>query len=150
MKKILEDHLLSPHLSTILDMPNSGVDNMIDTDNTNALARLYRLFTMVPAGLPSLKRALKNTVLARGKDINEACDIGDDEHDDEVDVDNKGKSKLKARPAKSSLQAVSVASKWVEDMLRLKDKMNGVWRNAFESDREIESALHEVCDTTRN
>lgn len=116
-------------------MPNSGLDSMIDLDKINHLSRLYRLFTMVTPGLPCLRKALKESIARRGKDINmESLGIT------EVDDEGKGKGKLK-----SAAQILAHALKWVQDVLDLKDKFDSVWKRAFDSNRELESALNEVC-----
>lgn len=142
LRKILEDHLLTAHLTTILSMPNSGLDAMIDADKRDDLSRLYKLFLMVPAGLPTLRRALRDSVIRRGKElavVNTATG-GDAEPDDEPE-DVKGKGKAKASAGSQTLQ---LALKWVQDVLNLKDKIDALWREAFRGDRDIENGVNEV------
>ncbi len=128
-----------------MNMPNSGLDAMVDSDRLEDLSRLYRLFIMVPTGLPALKKALRDSVIRRGQELNissalaEGVDLAEDEPDD-----IKGKGKAKARPANSGAQTLQLALKWVEDVLALKDKCDGIWMKAFQSDREVESGLNEV------
>jgi cullin 3 len=120
---------------------------MIDTDKIDDLARLYRLFTMVPTGLPCLKQSLKQSITHRGKDINRLSH-GVDGIDMEVDGDEADnasrKGKGKARPPNPVAQTLSLALRWVQDVLGLKDKFDTIWRKAFNNDREVESALNEV------
>ena len=132
-------------------MPNSGLDIMIDTDKMDDLARLYRLFIMVPTGLPCLRKTLKDSIARRGKEINQASagtEVGEDidvvGNDEDAATKTKGKGKGKAR-AVAGAQTMSLALKWVQDVLDLKDTFDHVWRRAFQSDRDIESALNEVC-----
>jgi len=147
LRQVLKDNLLTPHFSTVISMPNSGLDNMIDTDKTDSLARLYRLFVTVPTGLPCLKRSLRESVARRGKDINRAS-LGVESGDGEIDaagdeVDRKGKGK--ARPvANAGAQRLALALKWVQDVLDLRDKFVAIWQTAFDKDRDVESALNEV------
>ncbi|PSR75595.1 hypothetical protein PHLCEN_2v9075 [Hermanssonia centrifuga] len=151
LRKILERNLLTPHLWTIMNMPNSGLDAMVDSDRLEDLSRLYRLFIMVPTGLPALKKALRDSVIRRGQELNissalaEGVDLVEDEPDD-----IKGKGKAKARPANSGAQTLQLALKWVEDVLALKDKCDGIWMKAFQSDREVESGLNEAFETFIN
>ncbi|THG92768.1 hypothetical protein EW026_g8250 [Hermanssonia centrifuga] len=151
LRKILERNLLTPHLWTIMNMPNSGLDAMVDSDRLEDLSRLYRLFIMVPTGLPALKKALRDSVIRRGQELNissalaEGVDLAEDEPDD-----IKGKGKAKARPANSGAQTLQLALKWVEDVLALKDKCDGIWMKAFQSDREVESGLNEAFETFIN
>jgi cullin 3 len=124
-------------------MPNSGLDVMIDLDKVNDIARLYRLFTMVPEGLPTLRKAFKETINNRGRAINTTGST-DDGQEEEADPPErtKGKGKAQAQPAGS--QTLRLALKWVEDVLALKDKFEGILRNALQSDRELESGINEV------
>lgn len=124
---------------------------MIDLDKVEDLNRLYRLFTTVAAGLSTLRRSLKDSILRRGKDINQSSTTTDAAEDIDVDVDeadttvtgSKGKSKGKAR-AHGSPQTLTLALKWVQDVLDLKDMFDRLWKQAFESNREVEGALNEV------
>lgn len=122
---------------------------MIDLDKVEDLSRLFRLFTMVPTGLPTLRRSLKDSVLRRGKDINQSSITTDVAEDVDVDVDEadatasgpKGKGKGKAR---APPQTLTLALKWVQEVLDLKDRFDRLWKQAFENNRELESALNEV------
>lgn len=146
LRQILQDTLLTPHLRHIIGMAGSGLDVMIDSERIDDLSRLYRLFVTVPTGLSTLRRSIKDSVVRRGKGIdNESpLDEMDDggEGGDEPDAAT-GKGKSKARPTSGS-QSLALALRWVEDVLRLKDKFDGIWKGCFKSDREIESGLNEV------
>jgi cullin 3 len=128
-------------------MPNSGLDAMIDADKMDDLARLYSLFTMVPAGRPCLKKSLKESVARRGKEINRAS-IGVDDAggaangQDEVAPDSEVKGKARQN---TGAQTLALALKWVQDVLDLKDCFDQVWKRSFQRDRELESALNDVC-----
>ncbi|KAH8118023.1 ubiquitin ligase SCF complex subunit Cullin [Phellopilus nigrolimitatus] len=149
LRKILEDSLLAPHLSSIIAMPNSGLDNMLDLDQEDNLARLYRIFSMVPTGPSTLRHALKESVLRRGLELNHTYgDDGTSPQDDAIVVDSDLKGKGKARSIAAT--SVDVASKWVEDVLSLKDKFDQIWRQCFNSDHEIETALNEAFETFIN
>lgn len=90
--RLVKMHLLTPHLGAVLGMQGSGLDNMIDAFASASssgvaqqplhdahgrgggedLSRLYALFTLVPEGLPVLKKALKESIAERGRAVNEA------------------------------------------------------------------------------
>lgn len=154
LRRILENNLLTPHLSTLISLPNSGLDVMIDSDQIEDLGRLYRLFTMVPYGLPCLKKSIKESIARRGQEINRASSGSED---GELDVEGVGndqatsvsttKGKGKGRSQNVATQTLSLALKWVQDVLDLKDKFDQVWRRALQSDRELESTLNEVRST---
>ncbi|KAJ7650303.1 Cullin-domain-containing protein [Roridomyces roridus] len=139
LKQILQDKLLTPHLSTVISMETSGIDAMIDLNKTSDMARLYRLFIMVPAGLPCLKRSLKDSVRRRGEAINQASS----------GMESGGAENVKAR-ATSGAQTLALALKWVQDVLDLKDLFDRIWRDAFSSDRELESNLNEAFENFIN
>ncbi len=151
LSQILQDCLLTAHLDNVISMENSGLDVMIDTDKIEDIARLYRLYSMVPTGMICLKRALKDSVFRRGRDINQSSSSADwDEPDDTQDDNANAKGKGKSKPSASGVQTLGLALKWVQDVLDLKDKFDIVWKRAFSSDRELESALDEVASFRSN
>lgn len=149
--RILESCLLTPHLSAIINMPHSGLDPMIDQDKLGDLSRLYKLFSMVDTGLKTLKRSLRDSVARRGKDINDLAGTQDSEGmglqiDDPGEVaDLKGKGKAKVKVPGGG--AVTIALKWVEDVLALKDKFDRVSKLSFAGDTMIQTTLNEACLT---
>ncbi|KAG6331221.1 hypothetical protein ID866_7870, partial [Astraeus odoratus] len=152
LRKILEEHLLAQNLATVINMPNSGLDPMIDLDKLEDLNRLYRLFIMVPSGLPALRRGLKDSILRRGKEINQPSSCTDGGEDVDIETDRmevetaKPNAKGKARAAGGPSQTLNLALKWVQDILDLKDKFDKVWKDAFVSNREVESAINEAFE----
>ncbi|KAF9791108.1 Cullin-domain-containing protein [Thelephora terrestris] len=128
LQVILEETLLAPHLSAVIYMPNSGMDTMIDTDKVQSLNLMYKLFKRVDAGVPTIRSAFKDSIVRRGNEIN-------------MNADAKGKGKAKQKMTGS--QTLQQALKWVQDVLDLKDKFNRVWSEAFDSDRELETATVE-------
>ncbi|KAI3604461.1 ubiquitin ligase scf complex subunit cullin [Moniliophthora roreri] len=147
LQQILLNHLLSAHLEPIISMPNSGLDPMIDNDRIEDLARLYKLYTLVPQGLPCLKKALKKSIAWRGKDINQSSLGGEVTQEASEDIDrvkDTAKATAKAKSFSSGAQTLASALKWVQDVLDLKDKFDRVWKESFQGDRELEGALNEV------
>lgn len=146
LRRILESTLLTPHLISLISMPNSGLDSMIDTGKIDDLARMYKLFSMVDIGLPTLRRALKDSIVQRGKEINDLTRGTDGEDElggDDIDlVDAKGKGKTGNRSLGYS--AVALALKWVEDVLALKDKFDHVLKLSFNEDMTIHVSMVEV------
>lgn len=152
LREILENTLLTPHLAAVIATPNSGLDSMIDLDKLDDLTRLYSLSLMVPTGLPCLKKAWRDRIVRRGKEINSSSipvEGGDFAAEDEVD-DAKSKGKGKARVPNPAAQTLSLALKWVQDVLDLKDKFHRIWLEAFSSDRDLEASLTEAFETFIN
>ncbi|KDQ14875.1 hypothetical protein BOTBODRAFT_158904 [Botryobasidium botryosum FD-172 SS1] len=154
LQRIVEDYLLRAQFHTIMAMPSSGIDNMIDTDKIEDLARLYRLFKIVPTEMPVLKKALKNSIAARGKTVNDASGEGEGGGEDEEEpqeVQGKGKGKERARPAKAGReQSAAVASKWVQDVLDLQDLFDRVLKLAFGNEVELQTAINEAFESFIN
>ncbi|TFK40341.1 Cullin [Crucibulum laeve] len=149
IERILKDNLLSPHISTVIAFPNSGFDVMVDTNKMEDLFRLYTLVIKVATGLSCLKRALKASVARRGKEINDIS-LGAGTADQDVEEDaqsSKQKGKPKARAPNAGAQP---ATKWVQDVLDLKDRFDLIWKKAFRSDREVETALNEAFESFIN
>jgi cullin 3 len=148
LREILERDLLTQNLSTVISMPNSGLDVMVDLDKLEDLNRLYRLFIMVPNGMPTLRRSFKDSILRRGREINLAsssADAGQDADDGDLnEVETmKGKAKSQGRGA-TGPPMLALALTWVQHVLDIKDKFDCIWERAFESNRELESSLNEV------
>lgn len=126
------------------------MDIMIDTDKIDDLARLFRLFSMVPDGLPCIRKTLKESITRRGEEINKASS-GTEVGDGEVDVVGNGNgnaaegSKVKKPRVGASAQIMSLALKWVQDILDLKDKFDHVWKGAFRGDKDLMTAIDGVC-----
>ena len=101
-------------------MPNSGTNNMIDTDKIQSLIMMYKLFKRVATGIPSMRKAYKELIIRRGSEINLTgeFDITGELARREGDPQGKGKAKPRATGAQTLQQAL----KWAQDVLDLKDK----------------------------
>ncbi|KAJ7066932.1 Cullin-domain-containing protein [Mycena amicta] len=122
LRQILYDHLLTAHLPATTDM-----------------ARLYRLCLTVPVGLPCLKRATRDSIRRRGDAINQTSSA--------LDADDRPAAKARA-PA--GAQTLTLALKWVQDVLDLKDLFDKVWTEPFCCDRDLESTVNESFETFIN
>ncbi|ETW83078.1 hypothetical protein HETIRDRAFT_474227 [Heterobasidion irregulare TC 32-1] len=158
LRQILQDTLLSPHLWQVISMPNSGLDAMIDLDKFDDLKRLHQLFSMVPEGLPCLRKSLKGSVGRRGAEISgrsSNIQLGEGENEDDAESEKgkgkeKGQEKGKARPPNPNAQSLAIALKWVQDVLHLKDRFDYIWKNSFDSNRDLESGLNEAFESFVN
>jgi len=74
----------------------------------------------------------------------EGREAGDAGAEDEPEPFPKAKGKVKARPPNAGAHGLALALRWVEDVLHMKDKFDGIWETAFKSNREIESGINEV------
>ena len=120
---------------------------MIDSDKLDDLGRLYRLFTMVPLGLPCLKKYVKESIARRGNEINRnSCAVDPSDARAGVEAEdgpqNEGKGKFRSI---SGAQTLALALQWVQDVLDLKDRFDKIWEVSFQRDRDLESAINDVC-----
>ncbi|KAF8340363.1 Cullin-domain-containing protein [Cantharellus anzutake] len=137
LRSILERTLIAPHVEAVLSMLGSGLDNMINLHQDDNIARLFRLFVMVPAGPPALKKSLKDSIAERGRHLNEAEMLeGDMEEGDgdagEDEPASRGKGR-KPRPGNAPLagkKRLDAALKWVSDVL---EGIQVAMNEAFES-----------------
>jgi cullin 3 len=139
LRQILEKNLLTSNLSTIVTMPNSGLDVMIDTDKLDDLSRLYRLFIMFLPVSHTFGRRSKNILCKEEGRLTEHLQGRGWWWRYRHCWDEKGEGKGKARAADDA-QMLSLPLKWVQDVLDLKDKFDHVWRVVFQCDRDLESA----------
>ncbi|KAF8632266.1 hypothetical protein AX15_002011 [Amanita polypyramis BW_CC] len=142
LRNILKEHLLSPHIQTVISLPNSGLDVMINSSKKEDLARLYRLCVGIPPGLTYLKKVLKDSITQCGREINRLSLVVD-EVDEEQAGPDEGDAKRKAKIAKIKSANIG-ASRWVQDVLDLKDKFDNIWVSCWQSDLSIESAMYEA------
>ncbi|KAG8811018.1 Cullin-3, partial [Serendipita sp. 399] len=153
VRAIVEANLLSPHLQTIISMPESGLDVMIDANRLDDLNRMYRLFFQFSAstgGPQALRKGLKDSIISRGRTINESNDpanttINAPEEEEGQERSGKGKGKTPA-----PVQTLTIALKWVQDAVDLKDKFDMILKQAFQGDRTCELAISEALGSFIN
>ncbi|WVQ66720.1 uncharacterized protein L199_004909 [Kwoniella botswanensis] len=157
LQELLVANLLKPHLQTILDMPGSGLVTMLDSNRMSDLRRLYVLFLKVPKdqGKTSLRNALRLDIEERGKAVNQErleqpgpSTLGQD--DDGAAEDGKGKGKEKAKATSPANNALTSALKWVQDVLELKDKFDGLLETAFMGDKQVQVSINEAFQSFIN
>jgi cullin 3 len=111
---------------------------MIDADRIDDLRRLYRLFVHVSSasdGPQTLKKALRESIINRGRLINDSGSSAP------ASSDEKGKGKPRVG---AQAQTLEDALKWVQDSLDLKVKFDRVLKHAFDSNKVLETAIIEV------
>ena len=115
---------------------------MIDTDKIQSLTLMYQLFKRVPTGIPSIRKAFKESIIRRGSEIN--LNAEPDVAEEPAEGGGSSGGKGKAKPRVTGPHSLQQSLKWVVDVLELKDKFRRVWSEAFNSDRELETAMVEV------
>lgn len=134
---------------------------MLDQDRHPDLRRLYTLFLRVPedVGRQSLRLALRSDIEERGKVINEGESsragpssgaAEQDEEDEDMSGKGKGKGKEKAGAVGGGANALSLALRWVQEVLDLKDKFDRILEEAFVGDKAVQMSINEVSNCPKS
>lgn len=113
-------------------MESTGLDTMINESRSEDMSRLYRVFTLVPEGLPVLKKELKQAVEIRGNAINLLSEEADQQQ-------------TEAETRQNAQGKTSNAIKWVQGVLDLRDRFMSILAESFDSDPSVEESVGEVC-----
>ena len=146
--RVVEDELIKKHLNEFLALELSGLKSMIDNDRVEDLAILYQLISLVDTSKEALKNTIQTRVLQLGFEIEKdlkntdfsnpqvaAAGEGDDQ------AATEGAEKSKPQPLTAAAQQTAAAIKWVDDVLKLKDKFDNIWETCFEKDLLLQSAV---------
>lgn len=146
LKKIIgvvEVELIGSHLQEFIALEGSGVKAMIDNDRFDDLVLLYQNISRIDPSKEALREALQSRVVALGSEINKtiistnfaSAPAGQTNGEDEA------QEKGKAQPLNQAAQQTAAAIKWVDEVLHLKDKFDGMWRRCFGEDLILQTAL---------
>ncbi|ROV96544.1 hypothetical protein VMCG_07757 [Cytospora schulzeri] len=132
---VVEEQLIAKHLDKFLELEGSGLRSMIDNDRIEDLARLYEVVSMVPTGIDKVKKILQHRVVILGLEIEQAL------KDANFSAQQPAGDGEEAKPVTGSARLTAAAVKWVDDVLKLKDKFDTFLRECFRGDKILESAL---------
>jgi cullin 3 len=146
--KVIDTELISAHLDEFLAMEGSGLKPMIDNDRTEELAIVYQLISRVDDKKIALKNAIQSRALDLGMEIEQVLKTTDFSvptttagADGDEAMNNDAQDKAKVQPLTAAAQQTAAAIKWVDDVLRLKDKFDHLWTNCFNEDLILQSAV---------
>ncbi|KAF2108290.1 Cullin [Lophiotrema nucula] len=138
IQKVVEDELVKNRIRELVDM-ESGVRFMIDNDRVEELNLIFDLNARVDPKKGELTRSIQKRIVDLGNDINSAALVASQAPAAATaESGDKGKG---AAQEKSLNQQTVAAIKWVEDVLRLKDKFDSIWRGSFNEDQPLQTAL---------
>ncbi|KAH6606495.1 hypothetical protein Trco_005648 [Trichoderma cornu-damae] len=135
--EVVDRKLILGHLEDFLAMEGSGLRWMIDNDKIDDLSILYKLISRVDDKKTALREILQKRVVELGLEIENVLkdtDFSTAQGGGEDDGD-KGKA---LNPA---AQQTAAAIRWVDDVLRLKDKFDYMLTTCFQEDLVIQTAL---------
>ncbi|KAG5981422.1 hypothetical protein E4U55_002955 [Claviceps digitariae] len=137
---VIDQQLIARHLSEFLSMEGSGLKWMIDNDKVEDLSILYKLISRVEEQKTSLRQGLQKRIVELGVEI-ETVLRNTDFSTAQADGDEAGEAE-KAKTLNPAAQQTAAAIKWVEDVLRLKDKFDNLLTQCFQSDLGIQTSLN--------
>lgn len=148
--KVVEKELISAHLQDFLALEGTGIKAMIQHDRYDDVKSLYQLISRVDPSKEPLKDALQARVVEMGNEINQTIMATDfsavsvsTEAGEAADPASLKKAPKVTAQAKTTLAAI----KWVDEVLKLKDKFDIMWKNCLNSDLQLQTALNKSFAT---
>ncbi|KAG6003418.1 hypothetical protein E4U21_002051 [Claviceps maximensis] len=137
---VIDQQLIVRNLSEFLGMEGSGLKWMIDNDKIEDLSILYKLVARVEKEKMSLRKGLQKRIVDLGVEI-ETVLRNTDFSTAQTDGGEAGEAE-KAKTLNPAAQQTAAAIKWVDDVLRLKDKFDNLLTQCFQNDLGIQTSLN--------
>ncbi|WFC99257.1 hypothetical protein MYAM1_002001 [Malassezia yamatoensis] len=137
LRATVERHLLTDHLDEIIQMPDGGIVALLESDRREELERMYRMMQLVPAGLPTMNKVIREYATTRGRAINETARST-----------AKGPDSTEASSA--STPTAELALNWVQEVMRFKTQFDQILYTSFHGDKFCEAAINEAFDSFIN
>lgn len=134
--KVIDEELIKKHLDDFLALEGSGIRWMVDNDKLDDLSILYRLISRVDEKKLALQNIMQKRIVELGLEIETTL-----KNTDFSTNQGDGEDGEKTKSLNPAAQQTAAAIKWVDDVLRLKDKFDNFWTNCFLGDRTIETGL---------
>ncbi|KAL9600746.1 MAG: hypothetical protein Q9219_002987 [cf. Caloplaca sp. 3 TL-2023] len=143
IKVVVENELVKRNLAEIIALESTGVRYMLDNDRLTDLEMVYEISSWVDAKKDDLKKAVQKRIVEQGEDINSTAKEASSAppvKPAKVEAE-KGDETGKPTAEKPINQQTAAAIKWVDDVLRLKDKYDHFLNKAFQSDQGLQTGL---------
>lgn len=141
IKVVVETQLIKNHLREVIGLEGSGVRYMLDNDRLDDLGMIYDLSARVDPKKEELKKAVQARIVDLGTELNNSTNvivpppvIPSAPNGDKADTEDKA-------PEKPVNQQTTAAIRWVDDVLRLKEKFDAVLEVAFQADQGLQTAF---------
>ncbi|KAI5797916.1 Cullin [Peziza echinospora] len=145
IKNVVEKCLISDVIKDVMEMENSGINHMLDNDRFDELKLLYQLITRVDADKKILKEKASARLIELGKEINRSISSNTGAAPPTAEGggggDEGSKSAAVSKEDREANTATTLAIKWVDEVLALKDKYDRIWIQSFDSDKGMNTAL---------
>ena len=143
IQRVVEDELIRHKMKGLIEM-DSGVRYMVDNEKLLELGLVFDLEARVDPKKPELTTAMQKIITEMGTIINNAAIAASTAQPAAAaPAANQSGEKSKAAGGAAKINQQTVAAlKWVEDVLALKDRFDGIWKQAFEQDQTLQVALN--------
>ena len=143
--ELLDDQLIRTNIDEVVNLEGTGVRHMLDHDQLEGLQNVYLLNARVDKKKQALTKVVNKRIVEMGKEINASSILLPQAQAPVPSTEKGGKGEKKPEKGKDkekpqNQQTVS-AIRWVDDILALKTKFDGVWGKAFASDQGLQSSI---------
>lgn len=126
-------------------MDGSGIKVMLDHDRDEELKLLYQLITRVDQEKTILKEKTSERLIELGKEISRSISSSNPSDICTADVEGAGEESSKSaaisKEEREATNSTTLAIKWVNEVLALKEKYDRIWRMSFDEDKGVNTAL---------
>ncbi|KJE93406.1 Cullin 3 [Capsaspora owczarzaki ATCC 30864] len=149
LKRVVERELIANHMTALVEMDNSGLVSALVHNRLDDLARMYSLFSRVETGLSLIQKHLDVHL----KEVGKAIVVADDEAGSAAAAPPAAASSSSSSSSSSSVPAapgatakdaggVKDASRYVQQIIDLRDKYETILLKAFRGDRNFRSTIN--------
>ncbi|KAI5452911.1 hypothetical protein NCC49_006448 [Naganishia albida] len=142
-----------PNVKEGLDVLMSELKKYVSTRgnaiNENVTTGTSTVAAALPTNVPSTSKA-NATVLSSSSTLDEVNSQGAAQKVTGTSLGKAAPSTAPAGTATSAAAAVNIALRWVQEVLDLKDTFDKVWKEAFEEDKAIQTALNDAFQSFIN
>lgn len=138
IREVLDEELINKNITAVVNLEGTGARSMIDNDKVDVLASVYELNSRVDPKKTPLTIAIQKRIVELGQEINSTAASAQAKPEKETNGEKKPADKEKEKPVN---QQTVLAINWVDDILALKTKFDGIWKGAFKQDQGMEGAI---------
>ena len=140
---VIYTKMIREFMKEVISLPGSGVASMLDNNRISDLEMVYDLLSKVDPKKEVLRDAVQKRIVEQGSEVNNAA-LASAQAQTAKPMDGteeKAEGESKAGPDRPINQQSIAASKWVDDVLQLKEKYDKVLAEAFNKDQGLQTAF---------
>ena len=140
---VIHAKMIKEFMKEVINLPGSGVASMLDNNRIGDLEMVHDLISKVDPKKEVLRDAVQKRIVEQGSEINNAALASAQAQTAKPSdaTEEKAEGEPKASADRSLNQQSIAASKWVDDVLQLKEKYDKVLAEAFNKDQGLQTAF---------